>query len=482
MSAGADGPDSSPARGSLYGGLPGAGPPGLTPQILRFCDELRKESVHVGTAEILDAFQALGEVPWTKREDFREVLAATLVKSQEDRRVFEVLFDRFFFNAVEAEMIERGLKDERFEGGERIDIDDLRSQIQDAIREGRDGDMSDLARLAVAAFGRQGESSGVIGVDVQRIRRTLELHQQPSQEQRQAGEQGLDREALRRFESYLRRELERALIQRTESLPQAKPLIELNRTLPTGPLQDLAQVHRVVAQLKRRLATKGHETRGRRRGQIVDVRRTMRASLETGGVPLRLKHRPRRPRRPEIYVLCDVSTSVTSASVFFLSVLHALHDAFRKLRSFAFVERIDEVTDIFERERSFRAISERVTREAGVSDVSGYTDYGRVWVEFMSRVMDDLDPRATVIVLGDARTNGREPHAPMFGRISQLAGRMFWLNPEPRLYWNYGDSVMAAYEPYCDGVFECWTTKQLEQFVNVIAGRPQLTTTSQRIR
>ncbi len=51
---------------------------------------------------------------------------------------------------------------------------------------------------------------------------------------------------------------------------------------------------------------------------------------------------------------------------------------------------------------------------------------------------------------------------------------MFWLNPEPRLYWNYGDSVMAAYEPYCDGVFECWTTKQLEQFVNVIAGRPEI--------
>ena len=85
-------------------------------------------------------------------------------------------------------------------------------------------------------------------------------------------------------------------------------------------------------------------------------------------------------------MLCDVSTSVTSASVFFLSVLHALHDAFRKLRSFAFVERIDEVTEIFERERNFRAVSERIAREAGVADVSGYTDYGRVWHEFLERV------------------------------------------------------------------------------------------------
>jgi uncharacterized protein with von Willebrand factor type A (vWA) domain len=470
--AGSGGPEPPPRKG-LYGGLPEGELGGLAPQLLRFCDELRREGVKAGTAEILDAFRALGEVSWSEREDFRETLAATLAKSQEDRHLFEALFDRFFFNSVEATAIERGLKEERFRGGERIDIEDLKAQIRAAIRAGHDGDMADLARLAVAAFGSQGESSGVIGVDVQRIRRTLDLRGQGAQQA--AGEpEGLDRERLRRFERMLRRELERALIQRTESLPPTKPLAELDRALPTGPLQDLAQVHRVVAQLKRRLATRGHEARGRRRSQVVDVRRTMRASLETGGVPLRLKYRPRRPRRPEIYVLCDVSTSVTSASVFFLSVLHALHDAFRKLRSFAFVERIDEVTEIFERERHFRTISERIAREAGVSDVSGYTDYGRVWVEFFARVGDDLDPRSTVIVLGDARTNGREPHASMFGHIAERAGRTFWLNPEPRLYWNYGDSVMAAYEPYCDGVFECWTTKQLEQFVNVVAGRPEI--------
>ena len=179
------------------------------------------------------------------------------------------------------------------------------------------------------------------------------------------------------------------------------------------------------------------------------MRRTMRASLETGGVPLRLRYRPKRPRRPEIYVLCDVSTSVTSASVFFLSVLHALHDSFRKLRSFVFIERISEVTEVFERERDFRAISEKISREGGVADVSGYTDYGRVWLEFFEEISEDLDPRSTVIVLGDARTNGREPHAEVFARIAERAGRTFWLNPEPSLYWNYGDSVMSAYERHC---------------------------------
>ena len=178
--------------------------------------------------------------------------------------------------------------------------------------------------------------------------------------------------------------------------------------------------------------------------RVVDVRRTMRASLETGGVPLRLRYRPKRPRRPEIYVLCDVSTSVSSASVFFLSVLHALHDSFRRLRSFVFIERISEVTEVFEHERDFRTIAQRISSEGGVADVSGYTDYGRVWLEFLAEISDELDPRSTVIVLGDARTNGREPHAEVFAQVAERAGRLFWLNPEPRLYWNYGDSVMAA--------------------------------------
>jgi uncharacterized protein len=195
----------------------------------------------------------------------------------------------------------------------------------------------------------------------------------------------------------------------------------------------------------------------------------MRASLETGGVPLRLRYRPRRPRRPELYVLCDVSTSVTSASVFFLSVLHALHDAFGRLRSFVFVERISEVTDVFARERSFPAVSEAIAATAGVADVSGYTDYGRVWIEFLDSWAEDLGPRSTLLVLGDARTNGREPGARAFAAVSERAGRTFWINPEPRLYWNYGDSVMEAYAPWCDGVFECWSTRQLEGVATALA-------------
>ncbi|HEY2437177.1 MAG TPA: VWA domain-containing protein [Solirubrobacteraceae bacterium] len=459
----------TPRKANLFGGTREQRPGTFDSKLLAFAEDLRNEGVAIGTSELLDAFEALGHVRWTAQSNFRETLAATLAKSQEDRRTFELVFERFFFRAAEAEATRRGIA-ETPAGGDssQIDLENLRIQIANALRDGSDAALRDLARLAISAFA-DGEGSGVLGVDVQRIRRALGLRTEPRLElpEDDPRRQGIPREELRRFEQHLRRELERDLIERTASLPPKRPLTELDRALPTGPIQDLAAVHRVVAQLKRRLATQGHELRGRKRHAHVDVRRTMRASLQTGGVPIVLKYRPQRPRRPEIFVLCDVSTSVTSASTFFLSVLHALHDAFRKLRSFVFIERISEVTEVFERERDFRAASEAVSRDAGVADVSGYTDYGRVWTEFLAQIEDELHPRATVIVLGDARTNGRPPREDAFAAITAKAGRTFWLNPEPRLYWNYGDSVISAYERYCNA-FECWRTDQLEEFVKAL--------------
>jgi uncharacterized protein len=470
---------------------------GFVARMLELGEELRREGVAVGTSEMLDALAVLAEIEWTEPEDVREALAATLAKSQEDRRVFELVFERFMFRAVELAAVREDVREltpgagegpdgggEHGADGQRgLELDELtdeqlealRAQIAAALRDGAEGAMRDLARMAIAVLGRRQEGSGVIGVDVQRIRRALGLRAdpQPDLPADDPRRTGVPRDALRRFEALLRRELEREQIERTGSLPPSRPLGELDRALPSGPLQDLAAVHRVVAQMRRRLATQGRQARGHRRRAHVDVRRTMRASLQTGGVPIVLKYRPQRPRRPEIYVLCDVSTSVTSASVFFLSVLHALHDSFRRMRSFVFIERISEVTDVFAHEREFSAVSARISEDAGVADISGYTDYGRVWSEFLEQVEDDLHPRATVIVLGDARTNGRDPRADVFAQIAARAGRTFWLNPEPRLYWNYGDSVIAAYEQYCTA-FECWTTAQLEDFVRALA-RPDVT-------
>ena len=118
-------------------------------------------------------------------------------------------------------------------------------------------------------------------------------------------------------------------------------------------------------------------------------------------------------------MLCDVSTSVTSATTFFLSVLHALHDSFASCVRSCSSSGSGKIIKVFERERDFpRAASTAIfDEERGMQDISGYTDYGRVLTEFLALIEDKLRPRRTVIVLGDARTNG-PPRGMMCSRRS----------------------------------------------------------------
>ena len=79
--------------------------------LIGFADALRAEGVALGTSELNDAFAALGEVEWTRPGPFREALAATLAKSPEDRRVFDLVFDRYFFRAAEGAALEAGVRE-----------------------------------------------------------------------------------------------------------------------------------------------------------------------------------------------------------------------------------------------------------------------------------------------------------------------------------------------------------------------------------
>jgi uncharacterized protein with von Willebrand factor type A (vWA) domain len=119
------------ARGSELERLPA--------RILELGEELRREGVAVGTSEMLDAFEVLREIPWTSQEDFREALAATLAKSQEDRRIFELVFERFFFRAVEIAASREGIREDgQGSLGElsEEELEELRMQIAAAVRDG----------------------------------------------------------------------------------------------------------------------------------------------------------------------------------------------------------------------------------------------------------------------------------------------------------------------------------------------------------
>jgi uncharacterized protein len=129
-----------PSTGKVYAKIPERGPGGFDGQLLGFAEELRQEGMALGTSELLDAFEALQHISWTQQADFKEAMAATLAKSPEDRRVFELVFERFFFRAAEAEASRRNISESAAGHGAasdlELDLDALRQQIAAALQEG----------------------------------------------------------------------------------------------------------------------------------------------------------------------------------------------------------------------------------------------------------------------------------------------------------------------------------------------------------
>jgi len=200
-----------------------------------------------------------------------------------------------------------------------------------------------------------------------------------------------------------------------------------------------------------------------RRGRV-DVRNTLRHSISTGGVPLEVKYRKRIPSKPELWILCDVSGSVRTFSTFTLQLVYSLHQQFKAVRSFAFIDRVDEVTDCFSSFDVGEAVEE-VYRQATVVDGDGHSDIGRALEMFDADYSRDLGPRSTVLILSDARNNARDPRAEALEVIRERSRKVFWLNPEARDRWDTGDSVIGAYAAHCDEVQECRNLKQLADFV-----------------
>jgi len=205
------------------------------------------------------------------------------------------------------------------------------------------------------------------------------------------------------------------------------------------------------------------------RRRRLSIRATLRRSMSSGGVPFRIMTEPARPPRPEIVVLCDVSGSVSAFSRFTLDLLIALDSRLSRLRVFAFVDGLAEITSLVSEARAAgRRLDQRqVTRQA--VRFSGSSDYGWVLREFAERHARQLTRRSVVLVVGDARTNYLDPAAEALAEIQRRAGEVYWLNPEPRRTWDSGDSVISRYAPFCGRVEECRSLRQIADFVRSLA-------------
>ncbi len=228
---------------------------------------------------------------------------------------------------------------------------------------------------------------------------------------------------------------------------------------------ELATLHRTLHPLSRKLAVRLARKRRHGRKGPLDFRATVRRSLSTGGVPVEPRFRHPRPAKPEIFVVADISGSVASFARFTLHLVYAISSQFSKVRSFVFVDGIDEVTRFFEGADDPAVAVHRINTEADVIWVDGHSDYGHALSVFNQRWGDDVTSRTSVLILGDARNNYHASESWVLEELSHQARHVYWLNPEPRDYWGSGDSIVDEYAVHCDDVVECRTLRQLERFV-----------------
>jgi uncharacterized protein with von Willebrand factor type A (vWA) domain len=472
-------------------------PASLETSLLEFFHRLRDARVPVSMVEVLDAFDCLRHVELADRAQFRAALAATLIKRAEDRATFDVLFDVCFppTRAAPEPAATSGalLGGGNGEPAARVEptgapdgqpSTDLLEALLDALRQDDAAAMAALAGLAVDRYGgMEGELEGTERYFMYRIMRQLELYRliqmavarRLAPEATETLEDRLERERLRRRLEEFRRMLAERVRHRLADRTGAAGAAELYRQRQLDEVDflgasttQLDELRQAVRPLARKLAARVAAKRRRRRRGRLDVRRTVRRSLQYGGVPVEPAFRARHATRPDLFVLADVSGSVVEFAEFTLSLLYAMSRELGRLRSFAFVDGIDELTGLLA--ESERGLDLRATfaRAAVVAD-DGHSHYGQVLERFTERYGTEVDSRSTVIVMGDARANYRDPGVEALRQLRARARRVYWLNPEPRRDWDTMDSVMGLFTPHCDRVFEVANLRQLADCVYQIS-------------
>jgi len=468
-----------------------------------FVEELRRAGLPVSLTEHLDAAEAVHHIPIEDREALKYALGATMVKSASHWHAFETTFDIYFARGLgsgddgpggppsghqDADGRLRGEARGQQGGGGAMDQmtpEELAAMLYQALLQGDQQLMRLVARQAVTRFAGIEPGRPVGGTYyLYRTLRNLELDRVLERLVAQAKSERPDGDSLSALDErllgdeyrgrvdQLRKAVEDEIRRRLgedrgpDALAKSgrKPLPE-DLDVMHATRDELATLQRALQPLSRKLAVRlARRRRHRRRGPL-DFRATVRRSLSTGGVPVEPRFRHPRPAKPEIVVIADISGSVASFARFTLHLVYAIQSQFSKVRSFVFVDGIDEVTRFFEQADDPAVAVQRINTEADVVWVDGHSDYGHALGVFYERWAKELTQRTSVLVLGDARNNYHATEDWVLAEVRKKARHLYWLNPEPRDYWGSGDSVIAEYGVHCDAVVECRTLRQLERFV-----------------
>jgi len=483
--------------------------------LVAFSEELRAIGVPVSMVETGDAAEALTHTNLSDEDLVRETLATTLIKRPEHRHAFDVAFDVFFAvraglvtddESVAPDQMGGGNEPTEGPGGEGIGSgtggagsggggagdDAVLDALFEALRDHDDVRLRRGARRAVKRFGgvqpgrpvggryyfyrvmRRVEQAQLAG----RLRAAFEGDQPRTSLEDRLLSESVERSMLG-LAAEVRREIVRQLVDDRGAGAVAKTLrvsLVEDLDLTNATSAELAEIERAVRPLARKIASKVAARRKQGRRGRLDVRRTVRRSLAHGGAFIDPVFRPRVRSKPDVIVLADVSGSMATFARFTLQLTHALASQFSGVRTFAFVDEIDDVSSYFRPGIRFVDALRTMTSSAAIVGLDGHSDYGSVFRGFEDRYLDVVRDRSVVLIAGDARSNFRDPYAAGLASIADRARSVHWLNPEPARYWDTGDSILGTYAPLVDQVAEVRTLRQLEHFVQhlVVESSPRL--------
>ena len=467
-----------------------------------FIVELRQAGLPVSLTENLDAVAAVKHIPIEDREAFKYSLAATLVKNHSHWRAFETVFEVYFSLRGEEYNLSEQIPDDASSedslsadneqqlgqmpgqggGQEGLSQEQLAEMLYRSLMNSDQNLMRAVSRVAVQRFAGMEPGRPVGGTYyLYRTLRNLDLEGvlERMLEEAESAESNLDslsqklvkdeyehriEELKKQIEAEIRRRLvaDRGVEAMAKTL--RKPLPE-DVDFMHASREEMVALKRAIWPLTRKLAARLARKRRHGRKGPLDFRNTVRHSLSYGGVPAEPKFKYPKPAKPEIMVIADISGSVAAFARFTLHLVYALNSQFSKVRSFVFIDGLDEVTPYFEGVDDITAAIHRVNTEADVIWVDGHSDYGHAFEVFNERYGKDVGPKTTVMILGDARNNYHASQSWVVKELESKARKVFWLNPEPRSYWDTGDSIVSEYSTYCEGTFEVRNLRQLEAFV-----------------
>jgi uncharacterized protein with von Willebrand factor type A (vWA) domain len=440
-------------------------------RIVEFAEVLRQNGVRVSTSEVVDANRAASEVGLEDKAVFRAVLRTTLIKREQDVDVFRRAFDSFFlgtgrtFEALEPSLVQRLQEQGLLEDDAlRRLLDELHrrlpgmSPLTQAALQGDRAAMARLFRMAMLQLDlsqmRGTLQTGffsrrlMVAAGMERARSELKTFEDALRERGLAAE-GVEivarhmAEALRQVEDAARREVNRqadARIRKPSGGGVDKPLHRLSQA-------EVKQMQSAVRTLAEKLKARLVRKRRSRREGALNVRRTLRRNLPWGGVPMVPLFRTRRPERPELVVLCDVSDSVRNASRMMLLFTYTLQSLFARVRSFVFVADVGEVTQHFKERDVDRAID--LATLGGAVSLTANSDYGRALATFTRHQLGSITRRTTVMIIGDGRNNHNAANAWALEDLKRKCKRLLWVCPEERANWGFGDSEMLTYSKQC---------------------------------